>query len=919
MKYIVLFLLQLVLFSTSYAQNRSFLIDFGPNDIENGNITLSPDLNGNYWNNVTDPTTSGAPVSLVDKTNEASDIEVSIVSDFLTNGILNGGLLAPEEVLLGELAIATATQDYFFTVSTGTIAFDNLDPSKAYVFNLFSSRNINIVRWSKFLITGANQVVDSLQSSGPNLGGEGYNGNNSTILSTTAVRPDASGRITINISILGGVFAYLNMMRIDEVEANPQYFVDFGPNDIETGNVTLSPDTNGIYWNNMTMPSINDDTLLLVDKGNNLSNIYLKVAQSFLMNGIQNGGLLMPEDSLLGNFAIPTATQDYFFTTDAASLEIGGLDTSSNYVFSFFGSRNTTINRITNYSLSGENSYSGTLQTSGAGIGAGGYNGNNNTILVSDTITPDAGGKIVLDMSVVEGGFAYLGCMMLEEIQEVMEPEPLCPEQDSLLIAVMGASVALGVGANITDGYAYQYAALLEERAMTGQGADWEVVNISIGGNNTVDVLDRWETDLRPLCSRYVIYGLSLGNEGITNQGQAAFDQFRDNMLILISQAREYGIEPIVMNCYARSDYNATDYDFIKQMNLQIHEWDVASVNTLGAIDNGAGQWAPGYFADPFHPNTEGHLEFSYAMVPSLFDALDDGKPQPQKVDDTYLTIDKTASDYQLEFRPDHIVHPFTFSFELRTSGTGDVAGFITEENGYGGLIIGQESGVLDYITSDSDGIQGETVVNDGAWHHVVLTHYYAWGKTFLYIDGMLQGEVDEKLEPQTFILSEQDAPTADYSQWLFYRSAMTPDEVNSIVDGALLKSSLELYAPLDGQGDTLVNLAQSINTIEQVDDYGYITGTSEAEWKNAVEFQLFPNPSFEEIEVTFQLRNRSDVRLSFYDAKGRQLEVPINEALPPGAYHIKWKNPKAIEGMYFCVLSIDGVNTVKKFFSIEE
>ena len=36
-------------------------------------------------------------------------------------------------------------------------------------------------------------------------------------------------------------------------------------------------------------------------------------------------------------------------------------------------------------------------------------------------------------------------------------------------------------------------------------------------------------------------------------------------------------------------------YSYVKQMNLLIHQWDVASVNTLGAIDDGTGKWATGY------------------------------------------------------------------------------------------------------------------------------------------------------------------------------------------------------------------------------------------------------------------------------------------------------------------------------------
>lgn len=891
-----------------FSQNKSYLIDFGPNDVTNGNTTSSPDINGNYWNNIIDPTTSGTPINLVDKENGASDIEVKVVDNLASNGIQNGGLLMPDASLLGEYAIATATQDYFFTSSAGILAFDNLDPAKGYVFNIFASRNTTSIRKSKYVFEGYNQVIDSLQSSGPDLGGGGYNGNNSTVLTTIPIKPDLSGRITINMSVLEGEFAYVNLLLLSEVDANPQYLVDFGPNDVTNGNITTSPDDNGNYWNNMMLPNSNGDSLFLVEKNSSLSNIYIKVTDDFAMNGIQNGGLLMPEDPLLGEFAIPTATQDYFFTTSLGSLEIGRLNTSSKYIFSFFGSRDSDQTRITSYELTGENNYSGNLQTSGIGIGAGGYNGNNNTILVTDTIYPNAEGKVILNMTVEAGGFAYLGCMRMEEF--LAPPGPICPDQDSLLIAVMGSSVALGVGASNNQGYAYNFTQLLNQRAISGLGENWEVANISIGGNNTIDVLNRWDTDLRPLCSRYVIYGLSLGNEGITTQGQAAFDQFRDNMLVLIDQARNEGIEPVIMNNYTRNDFDATDYNFIKQINLLIHSWDVASFNTLGAVDDGTGKWTPGYFSDAWHPNTAGHLEFYYTMVPSLFDALHAGKAQPQKVNGTYMTIDKSTSEYQLEFTPEEIVHPFTFSFDIRTSSTGSIAGYTTDDNGYGGLVIDQ-SGILNYTSSSSNGINGSASINDDNWHNIVLTHYYAWGKTFLYVDGVLQGEVNEKLETDKFILSEEDAPTADYREWLFYRSGMNQEEVNAIVNGELLKSSLELYAPLDGQGvigmDTLVNLAQSLNVIEQIDDYQYITSLDEVELERLTQFKIFPNPSIDQTNIQFQLQDRSDVQLLIYNTNGQQVDLLVNDSLPTGEHSFSWNSDHRMNGFFICVLKING------------
>ncbi len=381
---------------------------------------------------------------------------------------------------------------------------------------------------------------------------------------------------------------------------------------------------------------------------------------------------------------------------------------------------------------------------------------------------------------------------------------------DALKITVMGSSVPWGAGAKDNKGYMHMYADLLKQRHAEKLGADWKVSNRSIGGNNTLNILDRWERDFIGDHSRYVIYALSLGNEGIHEHGQVRFDQFRDNMLKLIAMACAQDKIPVVTNNYTREDFNEKDYAYIKRINLLIHQWDVPSVNLLGAIDDGGGHWAKGYQADGAHPNTEGHEEFFYAMVPSLFDALKAGKPVPERQAGTALTLAKQ----QLAFVPENRIHPFTLSFDVKTSSGGTVASFATDTNP-GLLTIAENTGALSYQSPDGKSIVGKDSISDGEWHTVTLTHYFARGITFLYVDGVRVGELAEKLHAQGFCLGDA-AMKADYRELFFYRSAMNDEEVALLHAGKMLKSSLELYAPLDGQGklgsNPLVNFAQSLN-----------------------------------------------------------------------------------------------------------
>jgi lysophospholipase L1-like esterase len=388
------------------------------------------------------------------------------------------------------------------------------------------------------------------------------------------------------------------------------------------------------------------------------------------------------------------------------------------------------------------------------------------------------------------------------------------PASDSLKIVFFGSSVPFGQGATGKYGYASRYARLLAQRAAAGQGAPWTTANISISGDNTLKILARWERDLPPQQGRYVVYALALGNEGIHGGGQAKFEQFRDNMQVLIAKARAAGLVPVVTNSYTRNDYDAGDYAYIRQMNLLLHAWAVPTVNLLGAVDDGQGHWAAGYFDDALHPNDRGHAELAHAWVPSLFDALRAGKPLPRFQVSVGVRLAPKAA---LRLVPEALVHPFTQVFSFRAAGRGQLL-MLQDSTRMGSLSI-EKNGTLAYASAGGGRLRSAARVRDDQWHQVALTHYFARGETLLYLDGKEVGRLPEQLHLRQLALGGPGAARgAQYRNWLFYRAGMNADEVRALAAGSLLKSSLELYAPLDGQRraapDSLVNMAQSMNRL---------------------------------------------------------------------------------------------------------
>lgn len=419
-------------------------IDFGRNDGTNGNPTANPDSNGNYWNNIVSDfvvPTGLAATKLIDTTNTRTPIGVTLGAGWKANGKLNGGLLVPSAVLLGDIAIGTATEDYFYVegaTSKATITVSGLDPEKLYNFRFFGTRNGTSgtdVRKSTFKITAASGTSSvELQTTGPDIGNDGiYDGNDKTIVVLNNVQANTSSQVELELAVTApGTFAYLGVMEIIEGAAAPRIptassvRIDFGRNDGANGNPTVNPDSKGNYWNNVT--SDFDVTpgvwaAELVATNNTPTPIGVVFSSGWRANGRNSGGLLAPNgptNALLGDFAVETATEDFFYVEGAsakATLTITGLSPTKRYNLRLFGTRNSTDIRQTTYKATASSGVSTVaLQTSGPGIGANGtYNGNDNTIVVIPNIQADLSKEIQLEVATTMGNFSYLAALEITE------------------------------------------------------------------------------------------------------------------------------------------------------------------------------------------------------------------------------------------------------------------------------------------------------------------------------------------------------------------------------------------------------------------------------------------------------------------------------------------------------------------------
>jgi len=416
-------------------------------------------------------------------------------------------------------------------------------------------------------------------------------------------------------------------------------------------------------------------------------------------------------------------------------------------------------------------------------------------------------------------------------------------------IAIFGSSVASGTGdETANEGYAGILRDLLQPRG-------WEVVNRSRGGDDTAKLLSRFDPGdkpepgiryLVPARAGYVVIALSLGNEGIRDvEGSAAKDarveQYLRGIQALIARSRAAGMIPIVTLCYTRNDFTDVEYGYTRRVNATINQWDVPSVNLLGAVDDGTGKWARGFWWDSLHPNAAGHTELATTFVPSLFDALEHGKPIPTRETATgFATLSPGAA---LTYSPDTTMHPFAIAARVRVTGNGPamtISGTllgastssktvtrpgqapVTSEStsltpgAPTAATIGVRNGVWAY-TSSAGTVVSSSVRADSAWHHLLVSHYTARGESLFFVDGILAGRTVERYAPGRFMIGGPgQSRKMDVKDALVYRSALNGDEAAALAKGTLLQASLEIYAPLADpkltKGAAVANRAQSLS-----------------------------------------------------------------------------------------------------------
>ena len=422
---IVLVLLVLGMSPVLALDSQTFLVDLGRSNGTDGNTTTSPDANGSYWNNVSSPNqgivaTDLVRSNLVTIANGASSVAVQLFGGWQSNGRLNGGLFGtngPQSSLLGDLAIETATEDYYYLTgsgSTGTVRISGLEVGRTYHMIFFASRNTATeTRKTTYAVGGQAAAV---VSSGSGIGSNGsYSGNDQTIAGLYGVAPDGSGVIEVKVTTTEGTFGYINAMKSQRalMESEANILIDFGP---AGGRHSVgAADANGNWWSYVTgVTGAGGNITNLTTTANVTStvDIALNWTGDVGVNGdpLVNWAIVSGEvytglnDGRFGFFDV-VKNGVYFNSSLTPSIVLSGLDNSKAYNLTFYGARGN-FTRTTTYSVGASNV---TLQT---GTSPSGWN--TGAVVKISRVVPSSG-SITINLSAT-GGFGYLSAMQIESV-----------------------------------------------------------------------------------------------------------------------------------------------------------------------------------------------------------------------------------------------------------------------------------------------------------------------------------------------------------------------------------------------------------------------------------------------------------------------------------------------------------------------
>ncbi len=128
-------------------------------------------------------------------------------------------------------------------------------------------------------------------------------------------------------------------------------------------------------------------------------------------------------------------------------------------------------------------------------------------------------------------------------------------------------------------------------------------------------------------------------------------------------------------------------------------------------------------------------------------------------------------------------------------------------------------------------------------------------------------------------------------------------------------------YTSPDSTGnDTAITIPLS-NPVAETARWQQIVGINNISTSTPKEWNLyqnFPNPFNPETRISFDVLKNEFIRITVYDALGREMETIVNESLNPGSYSVRFNASGYSSGIYFYSISSKSFKNIKKMLLIK-
>ncbi len=219
---------------------------------------------------------------------------------------------------------------------------------------------------------------------------------------------------------------------------------------------------------------------------------------------------------------------------------------------------------------------------------------------------------------------------------------------------------------------------------------------------------------------------------------------------------------------------------------------------------------------------------------------------------------------------------------------------------------IDHGGGVVDYVVAPAGGRTveyGETAVNGHTvlWRNINnrLDSYFITAATLFLHNNGKSGVTAEK-SVTLYMAQDRGQIVSPGTAVTFFAEHLAEVQVDGVPVPASATGENWLQVQVDSGVHALQLIRRSTRVLQQGSAY-------------AVAMQVYPNPSNEAANISFQLAEAGQVMIEIFNLHGRRLAVPVNGWYAAGRHEYTWQAKGLASGLYFCRLRSSSGTMVQK------